>query len=209
MATRAQLRTGIALRVHDPSMAEITSDNYDYLINQAVNDLTSEQIVLPLAEDETTILGAATYTYTVPADFAYIKELRLESAVASGKYPTAIHPTLWRLTIETGTTPVIYFDENDFTIVVGAKVKVVGQKRVAEFAIGAGGDAVVVPVGLESFIRERAICYAAQIAAGGVSELSAWRRALAEECWQRSLFLLQRIPREYRPLPDAKRVPER
>jgi hypothetical protein len=70
------------------------------------------------------------------------------------------------------------------------------------------GVAVAEP-GLESFIRERAIGYAADILAGGVSELSAWRRGLTQEAWTRSNLIMQRIPREWRPLPDSKRVPGR
>jgi hypothetical protein len=204
MATFVTIKDDVSLRCHDPSKLELTDVQYGLIVNQAIDDLSAEQIVLPLAEDETTILSAAVYDYTVPASFSWVKELRQESAVGSGKYPTVIHPSLWRLTIETATTAVIKFDENEFAIIVGAHIKVIGQKRVPQLA----GTATVEP-GLESFIRERAIGYAADILAGSTSELSVWRRSLVQECWQRSNLMLARLPREYRPAPDTKRVPGR
>jgi hypothetical protein len=202
MTTFANLQAAVALRCHDSGSLELTAASYGILLNQAIDDLTAEQIVTPLAEDESLTLAANVWDYTVPTGFAYIKELRQESAVASGKYPNVIHPSLWRLTIETAATAIIKFDENEFTPVAGLHLKVIGQKRVAQLT---GAD--VAEPGLESFIRERAIGYAADILAGGVSELSAWRRGLTQECWQRSALILQRVPREYRPLPDSKRVP--
>jgi hypothetical protein len=204
MTTAADLTAGVALRCHDPSKLELTDAQYLILVNQAIDDLTAEQIVTPLAEDESLTLAANVWDYTVPADFAYIKELRQESAAASSKYPNVIHPSLWRLTIETTTTAIIKFDENEFTPVAGLHLKVIGQKRVAQLS-----GVLVAEPGLESFIRERAIGYAADILAGGVSELSAWRRALVQEAWTRSNLIMQRIPREWRPLPDSKRVPGR
>jgi len=204
MATFADLTAGVALRCHDSGKLELTDTQYGLLVNQAIDDLAAEQIVTPLAEDESLTLAANVWDYTVPADFAYIKELRLESAAASSKYPNVIHPSLWRLTIETTTTAIIKFDENEFTPTAGLHLKVIGQKRVAQLS-----GVLVAEPGLESFIRERAIGYAADILAGGVSELSAWRRALVQEAWTRSNLILQRIPREWRPLPDSKRVPGR
>lgn len=204
MTTAADLTAGVSLRCHDSGKLELNDASYLILVNQAIDDLTAEQIVTPLAEDESLTLAANVWDYTVPVGFAYIKELRQESAVGSTKYPNVIHPSLWRLTIETTTTAIIKFDENEFTPTAGLHLKVIGQKRVAQLA---GVD--VAEPGLESFIRERAIGYAADILAGGVSELSAWRRGLTQECWQRSALILQRIPREWRPLPDSKRVPGR
>ena len=204
MAAFDTLKTGVALRCHDSAKTELSDTDYGVLVNQAVDDLAAAGIVLPLAEDESLTLATDDWQYDVPASFAYIKEIRQENAFSGGKYPNSLAPSLWRLTIDTSTTPVIQFDENEFTITNGAKLKIIGQKRVAQLT---GTDTV--PVGVESFIRERAIAYAADILAGGGSELSAWRRALSEQCYMRSLDIIRRLPREYRPLPDAKRVPER
>lgn len=204
MAQFDTMVTGVALRCHDTG-TELSSTNYGVLINQAVDDLAAEGIVLPLAEDESLAFAATTWAYSVPATFAYIKELREESAVGGGKYPNVIHPSLWRLTIETGTTPIIQFDTTEYTLPTATtKLKVIGQQRVAQLT---GTDTV--PPALASFIRERTIAYAANILGSSTSGLSAWRQALAEQCWVRSLDILRRLPREYRPLPDAKRVPER
>lgn len=204
MAAFDTMKTGVALRCHDASKTELSDTNYGVLVNQAVDDLAAEGIVLPLAEDESIALGANDWQYDVPASFAYIKEIRQENAVSGGKYPNALHPSLWRLTIDTSTTPVIQFDENEFTPTASLKIKIIGQKRVAQLT-----TTDTVPVGVESFIRERALSYACDILAGSSSQLSAWRRGLAEQSWGRSLDILRRLPREYRPLPDAKRVPER
>ena len=204
MAQFDTMKTGIALRCHDASKAEITDANYGVLLNQAVDDLAMESIVLPLAEDESITLGANDWQYDVPASFAYIREIRQETAAGTDKYPNVLKPGLWRLTIDSGSTPVIQFDENEFSPTAGLDLKVIGQKRVPQYT----GTDTIAPA-LAAFIRERAVAYAADTLAGGVSELSQWRRALATECWARSLDMLRRIPREYRPLPDARRVPER
>ena len=205
MAGADDLRTAVALRIHDASKAELSDANLIIVANMAVDDLTVEGIVLPLAEDESLEFAADTYAYSVPATFAYIKELREETAISSGLYPQVIHPTLWRLTIETGTTPIIQFDSTEYDLPAATiNLKVVGQQRVAQLS---GSDTV--PPGLEAFIRERSVAYAADILAGGVSELSVWRRGAAEQAWARSLDILRRIPREFRPWPDSRRVPER
>jgi len=204
MAQFDTMKTGLALRCHDTG-TELSATNYGVLINQAIDDLAAEGIVLPLAEDETLAFAATTWAYSVPASFAYIKELREEDAVGGGKYPNVIHPSLWRLTIETGTTPIIQFDTTEYTLPTATvKLKVIGQQRVAQLT-----TTDTVPIGLESFIRERALSYACDILAGSSSQLSAWRRGLAEQSWGRSLDILRRLPRDYRALPDAVRVPER
>lgn len=204
MSTFANIKTAIALRCHDTG-TELSDTNYGLLVNQAVDDLAAEGIVLPLAEDESLAFAATTWAYSVPASFAYIKELREENAVGGGKYPNVIHPTLWRLTIETATTPIIQFDTTEYTLPTATiKLKVIGQKRVPQLA-----GTEVAPPGLESFIRERALSYACDILAGSSSQLSAWRRGLAEQSWGRSLDMLRRFPRQYRPWPDSQCVPER
>lgn len=202
----AGIKAGVALRIHDPDKNELTDAQLGTLVNQAIDDLTAAGIVLPLAEDESLTIASGTSTYNVPAGFAYIRELRLESTAGNGEYPNAVHPSLWRLTIETGSTPIIYFDENEFDDATedGKALKVIGQKRVAQLA---GSETV--PPGLEGFIRERAIAYAAEFVAGGQSELAQQRRRLSEVAWARSNEILATVPREYRPLPDSKRVPER
>ncbi len=202
----AGVKAGVALRIHDPSKNELTDAQLGTLINQAIDDLTAAGIVLPLAEDESLTIASGTFTYSVPASFAYVRELRLESTTTSDKYPNAVHPSLWRLTIETGSTPVIYFNENEFDSAThdSKSLKVIGQKRVAQLT-----SSDTVPPGLEGFIRERTVAYAAEFVAGGQSELAQQRRRLSEVAWARSNEILTTIPREYRPLPDAKRVPER
>lgn len=204
MATFVSLKLDVATRCHDPTKLELDDTAYGLLVNQAVDDLAAEQVLSPLAEDESTILVALTFQYPVPVGFAYVKELRLESAAASGSYPQSIHPGLWRLTIDSAVQPIIQFDPDGFTITAGLHVKIIGQKRVATLT----GTDTAIP-GLESFIRERAIAYAADILAGGVSELAAWRRTLAADCRQTSSLMLQRTPREYRPAPDSQLVPLR
>lgn len=122
--------------------------------------------------------------------------------VTSGKYANVVSPALYRVTYD-GSKSIIQFDENDFTPTV-AKLKLIGQKRVAALA---GGDTV--PIGLEGFLRERGIALAGAILSGGGSQLSQQRLRLSEVSWGRSLELLTVLPRDYRPLPDAQRIPER
>lgn len=202
----SDIKGGVALRIHDPSKNELTDAQLGELVNQAIDDLTAAGIVLPLAEDESLTISSGTFIYSVPAGFAYVRELRLESTSSSDKYPNAVHPSLWRLTIETSSTPVIYFDENEFDSAThdSKSLKVIGQKRVAQLS---GSDTV--QPGLEGFIRERAVAYSAEFVAGGQSELAQQRRRLSEVAWARSNEILTNIPREFRPISDSRRVPER
>jgi len=195
----------VALRVHDPSQVEITDTQYGLLVNSAIDDLSGAGVVLPLEEDESLTFSTTTFQYNVPAGFAFIQELRLESSASSGKYPTAIHPSLWTVVLD-GAAAKFQFDENEAPMSTwnGLKMKIRGQQRVPQLT---GADTV--EPGLEAFIRERTVAYAAEFVAGGESELAAQRRRLSEVAWERSERLLARIPPMYRISPDSKRVPGR
>ncbi len=207
MSTGAELVSFVSLRVHDASNAEITTANVLKMLNMALDDLIAANVVLPLAEDESITISSGTHSYSVPASFAYIRDLRLESAVGSGDYPNVISPTLYRVTVETGTTPIIFFDENEFDTAVeaGKKVKVTGQQRPAAIA----SDATVAPQGMAAFIRERAVAYTSGHLAPGVSELSQFRAQISQDSWEKSERLLSYLARTNRPLPDALMVPYR
>lgn len=201
----ATIKTYVAVRIHDSGKTEVSDANLGYFVNQAIDDLTLAGIVLPLEEDESLTFATGTFQYTVPASFAFIYELRLESAAASGKYPTAIHPSLWTVVYD-GAAAKFQFNENEAPVTTwnGLKMKIRGQKRVPQLT----GTDTVEP-GLEGFIRERGVSYAAEFVSGGGSQLEAQRRRLGEVAWDRSERMLARIGPAYRARPDCVRVPAR
>lgn len=133
------------------------------------------------------------------------------------------------------SVPVIVFDSRLYTFTAGDRLKVVGQKRPTEYALGAD----VIESGMESFIRERAIAYAARTLAmmpveghvaqaqategdtpssgarlasilpGAEERRAARLMALSERCLANSERMLAYHPQEFRVKPNSRRVPTR
>jgi len=131
--------------------------------------------------------------------------------------------------------PVIVFDSRLYTFTAGDRLKVVGQKRPTEYT----SDTETIQAGMESFIRERAIAYAARTLAmlpveghiaqaqategdtpssgarlasilpGAEERRAARLMALSERCLANSEHMLSMHPAEFRVKPNSRRVPTR
>lgn len=169
---------------------------------------------------------------------------------------TGLHSTTFRLYVHTNLTqsltfyvdgcavqqqasvvaqaPVIVFDSRIFVFTSGYRIKVVGQKRPNEIT----ADLTAIEAGMEPFIRERAISYAARTMAQLLPERQAQqqqaaegesppgtriapivpdaeeRRArrlfvLSERAWANSEAFLANHPMEFRVSPSSEHVPTR
>jgi hypothetical protein len=239
------MRQRVALRCNDPLQKILGDTEYAGCTNDAIQDLAACGWLLPIEEDETTTLVANTYEYEVPAGFAYIRELRYEDdSTTPSTYDYVVPFEQWRAAYngagDDGPVSQIIFDSRLFDGTSGDHIKVVGQKRPVELAIAfdeEDGDWVITP-GMEPFIRERAIAYAARTMAmllpdraleqtqamegesppgthvGPIMPDAEERRArrllaLAEVAWRNSEMFLANHPSEFRVQPGSIPVPGR
>jgi len=199
--TGAEVAARVAARCRDSAYSEITAAKYLLFVNDAIADLVSAGWYTKLNEDETILLSAGTYAYTVTAGFISIYELRVENA--DGDYDTIIPRWQWRLGYDAGAAK-IFLDSRYFTMAAGMNIKIVGQCRFAEWAVG--GAATADPP-IISFLRERAVYYAATALMAGTSEIGSARARIAEQAWNLSEMLLMNTPYECRILPGSSLVP--
>lgn len=191
----------VAARCRDAAFAENLQANYLLFVNDAIADLVSAGWFAKLNEDETITLAAGTYKYPVTAGFVTIHELRVENA--GGEYDTIIPRWQYRLGYDGGAAQ-IFLDSRYFTMADTLHVKIIGQCRFAEFALlgAATADPPII-----SFLRERAVYYAATALIAGTSELDRERSRIAEQAWNLSEILLMNTPDECRILPGSQLVP--
>lgn len=202
MTTGTDLALRVAARVHDPSQVELTAAQYLAYVNDANDDLRSAGWLLKEDEDRSTVFVQGVYYYPVPANFAYIRLLREEAEQPPNSYDLIIPYHQWRLESLLGVANIV-FDGTVFFPLPGKHLQVTGQMRPVNPLIGA----TVITPGMESFLRERAVAYAADFLAGGHSELAQQRERLATRSWALSNQMLAYHPQEFRCRPNSQRVP--
>jgi hypothetical protein len=136
VSTVNDIREDIANHLHDPLMVRVQAYQLLEFINAASHDARSKEWLL-LLDDETLLLASSTYEYDVPASFAYIHEVWLESATG-GRFDERILRNQWRLLL-VGTTPALVFDGDLFTITAGRNLKLVGHQRPTEYTASVAG----------------------------------------------------------------------
>jgi len=151
------MKKRVALGVRDPERALLADAEYGFFVNDAILDLRNSGWLQPLEEDETTEMATDTYEYDVPASFSYVYALITEDA--EGDYPASyvIPYHQWRIALDASGDVEFHFNKTQWAPDNGKHIKVIGQKRPVELS---GTDTVV--AGMEGFIRERAIAYAAR-----------------------------------------------
>ena len=200
MSTATQVAARIAYRVHDSGQEEVDADGYLSFLNDAVEDLNAAGWLLPIAEAEVS-QTTGTYEFNIPANFAYIKEVRMEGA--TDIFDQVIPYWAWDTSLA-NATPVVRVDSRRVTPTTTKKYLVIGQKRPVAYA-----GATAIESGLVGFLRERGTSYAAAYLAGGGSEYAAQRRELAEIAFRNSELMLQNTPEEFRIIPGSRPVPTR
>jgi hypothetical protein len=197
-----KLRDELAHHLQDPANRLVNRDQLLEFINSAAWDASTNDWLLPL-DNESLLESTGTYEYNVPSDFLYIHEVWEESAVAD-RYDRRIVRNQWRILL-VSTTPTLVFDSDLFTITDARNLKLVGHKRpTTEY-----GDSDSIDTGLESFIRERAVSYAARNLSRHGGAMAQQYAALAEEAWQKSEALLQNRPEQYQLHIRSRLVPGR
>lgn len=199
-----ELREEISHHLQDPAHTLVNYDSLIDFINSAAWDASNEGWVVDV-QDESLTLAATDFEYDVPAGLAYIHEIWQENTAADGTYPNFIPWHQWEIVMDASSTPAIHFSRQSFTPVVSIDLRVKGQARpTVEY-----GESDSVDAGMESFIRERAVAYAARNLArkGGVTaQLYAQLEQVAME---KSMELMQQQAELFRPKRYARVVPGR
>lgn len=209
MATVNAVIGEISERVGDFTLEQITKEQVLVLINAAARDLIGSGLVIGLQDDESLTIGAATYEYAVPASFTYISNIFEETGAATGIYTNWVPWQRWQLKVGLTGVPVIWFDDQLFTVNAGRRLRLLGHRRPNDaYTIGTGE----IDTGLDAFIRERATAMAARQLS--ISVEGAEQGALeniAGICWASSEALLRTIAAQehFQPKRYARAVPLR
>ena len=118
MATIANLVTSISEQVRDPGLVEVSQAQLITFLNDAAQDASGQGWLIWLADNTSLTFVPADFDYSVPASFAYIKDVESPTAVIPRQY--------WDLRL-VSTTPTLLFS-SFFTIPAGA-IKIVGYRR--------------------------------------------------------------------------------
>jgi len=229
------IRKRVALAVQDPLCALLSDAIYGYFVNDAIDDLKAAGWLLPLAEDESTTMATNTYEYDVPASFAFIYQLWEEDDGTPTTYSAPVPDLHWRMSLDASSDPEFHFDPILWSPRSGKTIKVVGQQRPAALS----EDEDDLEGGMEPFIRERSVYYAARTLAGmqvtgehrfadrearaanepptrrpaespDADELRARRlMQVADRAWATSERFLSSYAAEFRVRPSSRHVPGR
>ena len=194
-----ELITDIGHHLQDPSHAVVNKTQTVGFINDAAFDAANEGWVLKMDDDVSVTVADGTFEYAVPANFVYIYELRDQTNYTD---LNVIHPSYWK--IEDGVTPVIRFSRDLYDSTTGAgALQIKGYKRPNQAYVAGTGT---IDAGMESFLRERAVAYAARNVSKGSSGRAQAYVRLAETAWLRSESLMEDQQDLFRPLSYARRV---
>jgi hypothetical protein len=202
--TAGTLAARIAVRCHDAGYLEgPTAAAADYLafLNDAVEDWNASGGFYPIS-DATTLQVADTYDYAIPALFAYVDEVGIESE-SVGHYHT-VDFQFWYIDYRTGSTPTIHIRRSWFTPDATYHILIAGHKRLAVFATGD-----TVPPDLSAYLRERGLYHALHYLSAGGGSLAADRRAAAQFALQVSADMENKRSLAFRPNAQSQYVPGR
>ena len=150
-----------------------------YFSTTAASHDTASDILRPLAD--------TTYDYVVPR--AYWRD-KLQSG---GRNDT---------TAALGSRPQFVFDSAYFSFTPGTPLQVVGQRRPTVYT----QEADTLDAGMESFLRERTVVFAARFASLGGSAVANMRRVIGQEALALSEQFLRLHPQEFRVAPNSTRI---
>ena len=205
MVTTADIINRIASQVRPWGDFEMTIAQMTLFVNQALEDAASSGWLIDLEDDESLTFAATTYEYSVPSSFAYIGSLRVEnSSTSPATWDEHIPVPFWEIRFDTDAK---FYINRAWPIPVGKKMKVIGQRR----PILVTGIGSTIEVGMEAFVRERAIAYALGFQSTGSAELSVDQShiALMDRKMAHSERLLSLHPQEFRVTLNSEHVPGR
>lgn len=196
----ASLKKSIASHLHDPATRAVSDAQLLDFINDAARDAGNAGWLIDL--DRSVIISSQnTDQFTVPANFVYILNIYNNSSPGA----TRLEQFYWKLVL-TGGTPKIYLDTR-LTSQTNS-ITIEGYKRPSTYT----SDTDTIDVGIESFLRERALAYAARYMARSGSQIAAQYEQLFQDAFAVSdQILQQQLSRQLMMynLREARRVPGR
>lgn len=198
MALVSDLIDSIEIQIRDYDNTEITEARLITLINTAAREAGSLGWAYPL-NDAAITLPAGGSEVAVPADVAWIDELRLDSG------DEIVPRHYWKLQFASGDA-VVHMEvgwDNKFT--AGAATTIGWKRPKADYS--AAGNTV--EAGLEPFLIDRTAAHALRTMQAGGSELDRMRGQQSEIKMRDSNVLLENIPNQHRVLPTSRHVPGR
>lgn len=195
----------VAMRLRDSGYNELSQSDYFAFVQDAYDDLMAAGWLDVCEEDDSTTMQTEVYEYAVPANFAFIYELREEDDGTPTTYSIVVPAFHYRIGLGAAGDAKFVFEPTLWSPRDGKTIKVIGQKRPTKPSDGLAS----ITAGYEPFLRERAISYAGVHLAQGSSALAKWRERVAEVAWARSETYLGRHPMEFRVRPGSKYVPGR
>ncbi len=202
--TIVELQTEMGHHLQDAAHTLLNTAQLLAFINSAAWDAAAEGWLLD-TQDESLTTAANDYEYDVPAGLAYIHEIWTEAVAAAGTYPTFVPWHQWEIVLDAVSTPAIHFSRESYTPIATIDVRLKGQTRpTSEYAASASID-----TGMESFIRERAVSYAARNLSRQGGAHSQMYAQLSEVAMVKSETLLQQNAEFFRPKAFSRAVPGR
>lgn len=194
MATAQNIVDSLEVHIRDTTNSEVSEAQLLRFLNDAAQDV-SNRWWIPLEDDESVSFSAV--SVSVPASFAYLREIRYGT-----NYNSVVPRHYWDVRVDGGVAKV-FFDAR-LTDVSGT-LKFVGWKRPkVDYVL-----ADTIEIGIESFLRERAACFAYRFMAAGLSELDRLRASLSEAAFQKSELIVQTHIEERKALPAPRLIPGR
>lgn len=202
--TVAEITSELAHHLQDPGHTLLNTAQLRAFLNSAAWDASAEGWVLE-TQDESLTTADDEYEYDVPSGFAYIHEIWSETTTATGIYPTFIPLHQWTIEMNAAGSPAIHFSRESYTPVADIDLRLKGQTRpTVEY-----GESDDIDAGMESFLRERAVFYAARnLARVGGAQAQTYL-PLSQEAFQTSELLMQQQAEFFRPKKYARAVPGR
>jgi len=205
MTTVLQLIDEIFSHVRPPDEIDLSIPQVLVYINSAAQDARNSGWLVKMEDDESLTFLQNTWQYSVPATFAYIRELRVENNTSSpSTWDEMIPEAYWAPPRIDDGVPKFFFIR-PFMLPVGRKMKVVGQRRPTVYSL----VTETVDPGMESFLRERAITFSMSFIHSSLPAVDAQRFAMWDRRRRDSELMLGRHPQEFRARPNSWLVPGR
>jgi hypothetical protein len=181
-----------------------------------VNDLIQidSEIMLVTARDTSSTQNTLTVTrpYFSTTAATHDNASDVKRPLADTDYDYVIPRAYWRLKLQTGgrntttaalgSRPQFVFNSDFVSFTPGTPIQVIGQARPTIYT----AETDTLDLGMESFLRERALTFASRFASMGGSAVANMRRAIGQEALALSEQFLRLHPAEFRVAPNSTRI---
>ncbi len=200
-----ELLDEISVHIQDPAYYLLNRAQLLETINSAAWDASAEGLVLSTVDESLTI-AAADFEYDVPSGISYIYEIWTEAVAAAGTYPTWVPWHQWELILDASGDPAILFSRESYTPVADIDVRLKAHTRpTTEYS----SVTDVIDPGMESFLRERAVVYAARNLARKGDTSAQQYAQLEQTAMENSMRFMEQQGEFFRPRRYARAVPGR